>query len=191
MSKPESMSPLLDFSIPLFRDSDPLVIQSPVPGQPTAILQFTNLADWRRHVLGLRLRGATPPIFRRKHDQALQLLFMAWLDVTVIKLAELGALATFEGACKARYPNQEFRGLENALKYLIEHEGLVDEAFRVYRETGGAIVQNLLPTSKDGSGSGFSEIRNRLAHGDPFEILPWCGLFEIVRDLIDFMYPAT
>jgi len=167
---------LLNFSIPLFRDASPLQIAGPTLDNPATIFQFTNIEDWRQHVRGLRLRGDIPEIFRRKHDHVLQVLFLAWLDSAVIKLAELGALATLEAAIKGRYTDQEFRGLEQALEHLLD--------------TGSPVVQNLLRTSKDGSGSGLSEIRNRLAHGDPFEIMPWAGLFEVVRDLIDFMYPS-
>ncbi|MBS2127077.1 hypothetical protein KEX41_02265 [Burkholderia thailandensis] len=31
-------------------------------------------------------------------------------------------------------------------------------------------------------------IRNSLAHGDPFDGLPWGGLLELVRDLIEYAY---
>ena len=188
MSIFENAPLLLDFSIPLFRDSNSLQFPRPVVGQPAAIQQFIDIADWRKYVLDLRLSGSVPEISRRKYDQVLRLLFMAWLDDSIIKLAELGALAALEGAIKARYPDK-FNGLEAALKYLVKSGGVTDEALRVFRETGMPVMQNILRTSKNGSGSSLSEIRNRLAHGDPFEIMPWAGLFEVVRDLIDFMYP--
>ena len=34
----------------------------------------------------------------------------------------------------------------------------------------------------------LAEIRNSLAHGDAFDALPWSGLLELVRDLIDYAY---
>jgi hypothetical protein len=34
----------------------------------------------------------------------------------------------------------------------------------------------------------LSDIRNALAHGDPFDSLPWSGLLELVRDLIQYAY---
>jgi hypothetical protein len=34
----------------------------------------------------------------------------------------------------------------------------------------------------------LAAIRNSLAHGDPFDDLPWSGLFELVRDLIHYAY---
>ena len=181
---------LADFAIPLFRDSQPLQWVGPIPGNPVDITQFTCMEQWRLHVHGLQLRGDAPKIIRSKHEHMLRVLFLAWMDAAVIKLAELAALAALEGAIKARYPKQRFKGLEAALKHLVEHGGVTDDALPVFQQSGGVMVQNLLYTPKDRSGSGLSEIRNRLAHGDPFEVMPWAGLFEVVRDLIDFMYPS-
>ena len=31
-------------------------------------------------------------------------------------------------------------------------------------------------------------IRNSFTHGDPFDGMPWGGLLELVRDLIEFAY---
>ena len=185
---------LLDFSVPMFRDSEPLQIVGPVPGNPAAIREFTNLADWRSYVLGLQLRGSVPKAFRRYHNQTLRALFLAWLDGGVIQLAELWALATLEGAIKTRYPRINERakeegikvpGLEYALRYLVNQGGLTDEALR---ESGARVLQNVL---KGGNGSSLSEIRNGLAHGNALGGMPWGGLFEVIRDLIDFMYPAA
>jgi len=184
---------LLDFSIPIFRDGEPLQIVGPVPGNPAAIREFNNLADWRSYVLGLQLRGSVPKAFRRYHNQALRALFFAWLDDGVIQVAELWALATLEGTIKARYPEMKerakeegikFPGLEYALRYLVNQGGLTDEALR---ESGARVLQNVL---KDGNGSSLSDIRNGLAHGNALGGMPWGGLFEVIRDLIDFMYPA-
>lgn len=182
-------APLLtDFCVPLFRDSGPLQIVGPVSGNPAAIRQFTELADWRNYVLGLRLRGSVPKLFRHSHNQALRALFLAWIDCGMIQLAELWALATLEGAIKARYPEIKQRakpcGLENALQHLVNQGGLTDEALR---ESGARVLQNVL---KGGNGSSLSEIRNGLAHGNALGGMPWGGLFEVTRDLIDFMYPA-
>jgi len=34
----------------------------------------------------------------------------------------------------------------------------------------------------------LAELRNSLAHSDPFDGLPWSGLLELVRDLIEYAY---
>ncbi len=183
---------LFDFSVPLFRDNNPLQIVGPGPGNPTMIREFRDLASWRDHVLGLRLRGGAPTIFQQKHDRVLQLLFLAWMEPSIIKLAELGALATLEATIKARYPEAgKSWSFSKLLDHLVKQGNLVDSDLPVSRESGCAVVSNLLSDSKIGGGPGLNQIRNRLAHGDPFETMPWAGLFEVVRDVIDFMYPAS
>lgn len=119
----------------------------------------------------------------------LRVLYLAWLDDSVIKLAELAALANLEAAIKARYRLKATDMLESALRHLVNEIGVVDSDLRVVRECGGSVVVNLLKASS--GGPAVSEVRNQLAHGDPFETLPRAGLFEAVRDLIDFMYPPA
>lgn len=178
---------LSDFSFPIVRASDPLVLVGPVPGNPAAVLQFTNIEQWRQRVLSLRLSGTPPDAIQRNYERMLRVLFLAWLDASVIKLAELAALASLEVAIKQRY-QLKFRGLEPALEHLVDKVGVRDADLRSVRECGGTVVSRLLLKSPP-DGTALSEIRNRLAHGDPFETMPWGGLFEVVRDLVDFMYP--
>jgi hypothetical protein len=188
---------LLDFSFPLFRDTKPLTVIGPTSGSPASIRQFTELSDWRQHVQGLSLRGNVPVEFRQKYDRALRLLFMAWLDETVIKIAELAALATLEGAIKMKFQKEQFKGkgLAAALKHLLENTDISDADLPIWKETGGAVIDNIWVDGKDKSKKSrlyltLNKIRNRTAHGDPFEEIPWGGIFEVVRDLIDYMYPA-
>src|SRR5260370_8645470 len=49
---------LLDFSIPIFRYSDLLQIAAFEPGNPVPVRQFTDLGNWRNHVLKLRMSSA-------------------------------------------------------------------------------------------------------------------------------------
>ncbi len=170
---------LLDFSIPIFRDSDPLQIAAFEPGNPVPVRQFTDLGDWRNHVLKLRLSSAVLKAIRDKHDQVLRTLFMAWFHPDVVKLAELGALAVLERGIRMRYSTRKFKaGLTFPLRYLLECGGVRDEDLRTYPGAGVGVVQNLLRACKERSRESLCEIRNRLAHGDPFEITPWAGLFE-------------
>jgi hypothetical protein len=173
-----------------FHENAPLILPGPVLGNPVAIRQFSTLDQWRDYVAGLRLNGNPPEAVERAYEHMLRVLLLAWFDAAVIKLAELAALARLESAIAIRY-NKKFRGLEKALEHLVEHGGVTDAALRTFQESGGSIVANLLRKKNGELGSGLSQIRNRLAHGDPFETMPWAGLFEIVRDLIDFMYPRA
>jgi hypothetical protein len=177
----------LEFSSDANRGAGPLLLPGPIPGNPVALRTFSDIEQWRGFVLGLQLEGHPPDLIHHSYERMLRVLYLAWLDASIIKLAELAALACLEASIKSRY-NEKFSGLEAALKYLVGKGGVTDRALRSVQISGGAVVQNLLRNSKDGSGSGLSEIRNRLAHGDPFEATPWAGMFEVVRDLIDFMY---
>src|SRR5258708_28314521 len=100
---------LLDFSIPMFRDSGPLQIAAFEPGNPVPIRQFTDLGDWRNHVLKLRLSSAVPKAIRDKHDQVLRTLFMAWFYHDVVKLADPGALTVLGRAITMRYSPRGFK----------------------------------------------------------------------------------
>jgi len=80
--------------------------------------------------------------------------------------------------------------------YLVDNDGLTDAALPFTQHYGGSII----PVLRRGQTTGrqfnsgiteqqtLSEIRNSLAHGDPFDGLPWGGLLELVRDLIEYAY---
>ena len=176
------------FTAPVTREVEPLLIPGPVPGNPVALRQFRYIEEWQQFILSLRLSGHPPQEIQRHYERMLRVLYLAWLDASVIKLAELAALASLEGTIKWRYQPKQFKGLAAALKHLVTDAGVRDSDLRVVRECGGAVISNLLRSSPPDPAS-LSEIRNRLAHGSPFELSPWGGLFEVVRDLIDFMYP--
>lgn len=173
---------------PLLRENDPLRWIGPVSHDPVAVREFTRLDDWRAYVLDLCPLSEPPELIARGYARTMRLLYLAWLDAAVIKLAELVALAALESAIQYRY-SKRFRGLEAALRYLIQYGGVTDGDLRVVRDCGGSVVANLVKTGP--GGPALSEIRNQLAHGDPFETMPRAGLFEVVRDLLDFMYPPV
>jgi hypothetical protein len=178
----------LDFLSAVIHEAGPMLLPGPISGNAVALRTFSDIEQWRGFVLGLQLQGSPPDIVQHNYERMLRVLYLAWFDASIVKLAELAALANLEAAIKNRY-SKKFKGLEASLRHLIEKGGVTDGALRSVHISGGAIVGNLLRKSKDGNGSSLSEIRNRLAHGDPFETMPWGGLFEVVRDLIDFMYP--
>jgi len=80
---------------------------------------------------------------------------------------------------------------------------LVDKRVQKY---GGAVVRNLYETDAAREARLYEvqsdrkvkramaavppmtidAIRNRAAHGDPFDTLPWGGLLEVVRDMIHY-----
>ena len=81
------------------------------------------------------------------------------------------------------------------LKYLVEKDGLTNDKIPMVRRCGGNVVSHLTPPTgdakpilSDNRNSCLSDIRNSLAHGDPFDAHLWSGLFELIRDLIDYAY---
>ena len=63
-------------------------------------------------------------------------------------------------------------------------DGLTDQKIPMVRRCGGSAIGFVNGESKPD----LTEIRNRQAHGDPFDGLPVGGLLELVRDLIEYAY---
>jgi hypothetical protein len=167
----------------------PLVVPWPVPGNPGGFVSFANFAEWRTFVMNLALRETIPGIVIAKFERAQKLHILAWIDFDLIKACELVALTALELAltdrygpkAKAKYGNTAFAHL---LRYMPEHDGLTDDKVPVIRRCGGTVV-DLLTSKREPS---LADIRNDSAHGYPFDGLPWAGLLELVRDLIEYAY---
>jgi hypothetical protein len=87
--------------------------------------------------------------------------------------------------------------LEGLLRYMVEGDGLTDGALSFVRQYGGSVLPHLYETdaartarqaTQSPQQTTLAAIRNSLAHGDPFDGLPWSGLLELVRDLIHYAY---
>ena len=149
----------------------------------------------RIFILNLRLHEAIPEVVSVKFLRAQKLYFLAWADFDVIKAGELMALTALELALKDRYGKKMLAAL---LQHMVpEKDSLKDEKIPMFKKYGGSIVANLYETdasSKARTGTTvastmtLAEIRNSLVHGDPFDALPWSGLLELVRDLVEYAY---
>ena len=157
-------------------------------GRPNKLfLEFYHITEWRDYLLPLQIRSArVPTIHADAYHVALRMLLLAWADTCLIKPAELQALRSLESALRGVYfqvlfecrresnsklIREKFRpGLGDFLEYMAAHDGL-DPA--------------LHNESKKTTGNALSVIRNGLAHGDPFNGLPWGGLLEAVRDVME------
>lgn len=171
------------------RSSDPLRIVWPVPNNPAAIMEFVTFAEWKDFVLRLGLQRRTPEIVRLKYERAHKLYLLAWLDFDLIKAGELIALTTLELALTDRYGDKvrDKKGqisFSRLLRYLPDHDGLSDAKLPMVQRSGGTAIEFL--TGK--AHPSLNEIRNSLAHGYPFDGLPYGGLLELVRDLIEYAY---
>jgi hypothetical protein len=180
--------------LPIDRSHDPLVLPWPVSGNLGGFRIFCTIAEWREFILDLGLHEAIPEVVSGKFQRAQKLYFLAWIDFDVIKAGELMALTALELALKDRYGNKK---LATLLQHMVEKDGLKDEKIPMFRKYGGSIVANLYEThasrkARKGTNVAppmtLSGIRNSLAHGDPFDDLPWSGLLELVRDLVEYAY---
>ena len=171
------------------RSTDPLLIVWPAPGKPAACVSFSTFVEWRDFVLRLGLKRAVPEIVAAKFERAQKLHLLAWLDFDLIKAGELVALTSLELALADRYGNmvRDKKGriyFHRLLNYLPKHDHLTDDKVPMIRRCGGSVV-DMLTGKRHPS---LAEIRNNLAHGYPFDSLPYGGLLELIRDLIEYAY---
>jgi hypothetical protein len=179
----------LAFAATADRSSEPLQMIWPVAGNPVGMITFSTFDEWHNFILDLSFRRAVPDIVRLKFERALCLHLLAWLDFDLIKAGELVALTTLELALTDRYGDKvrDKRGkiyFHRLLAYMPKHDALTDAQIPIVQLSGGTgigfLTGKVQPT--------LAEIRNKLAHGDPFDGLPYAGLLALVRDLIDYAY---
>jgi hypothetical protein len=193
------------FDISTDRSDKPLQLYWPGATSPVECRTFSDFSEWRDFIEGLSLKRPVPQTLARKFARAQRLYILAWVDGhDIIKAGELAALVALELALRDVYPTvyqkRDKNGnfirayLEHGLKHMVEHDGLTDGAMPIYQKYHWPVVANLYKRKKEEPTMTLVDIRNSLAHGDPFDAMPWSGLLEVVRDLIDYMYrtwPAT
>lgn len=170
------------------RREGPLTLVWPVAGNPAGILFFSEAAEWRTFVQSLGLPRGIPQIVAAKFRRAQMLYFLSWLYSDLIKAGELVALATLELALNDRYGAKvkkrgAYRSFAELLAFMIQ-DGLTDDKIPMVKRSGGSAIGFVNGNVKPS----LAEIRNRQAHGDPFDGLPYGGLLELVRDLIQYAY---
>lgn len=159
----------------------------PMPGRLDAILAFEHAEHWRSFVADLSLDDRVPQVVLAKYSRAQRVLLMAWIDPDLIKAAELVAMTALELALAERHAARHRRKAPRfsiLLRELIERDGLSDDQIPMVARCGGSAIGRLT----DEVHPSLREIRNSLAHGDPFDGLPVSGLIELARDIIEFAY---
>lgn len=174
------MSGLDHISLNPNRDA-PLVMPWPAPQIGVAMLSFSTPEQWLEFVSSFDLHPAVPLIVSAKYLRAQKLYYLAWEDFDIVKAGELMALTALELALKDRYGKKDLSVL---LKHMVEVDGLTDSDVPLVRRCGGSAVKRLTGEVRPT----LADIRNSLAHGDPFDGLPQAGLIEMVRDLIEYAY---
>jgi len=174
----------------------PLHFHWPMPGNLGAVVSFVDASQWRKFVLSLGVHPSLPEIVKLKFYRAQKLYFLGWLDIDLVKAGELAALVALELALKDRYLSKiqaSLRAsgkkpppimLHHLLIHMVKEDGLTNEKLPIFQRTGGNPIARILGDAKPS----LADIRNSLAHGDPFDGAPQAGLLEMVRDLIDFAY---
>ncbi len=161
-----------------------------MPGNLGGCISFSTFGEWQRFVQRFELHPAIPRIVSAKFERAQKLHLLAWVDFDLFRAGELVALTTLEVALKDRHGDKvrDKRGnisFRRLLQYMVRHDGLTDNrVLMVQRCGGGSVVPRLIGEVKPA----LADIRNDLAHGYPFDGWPQAGLFELVRDLIEYAY---
>ena len=89
-----------------------------------------------------------------------------------------------------------FPQLHALLDHMVKADGLRNEKIPMAKKYGTKIMADLDEMEAPGveqrkAPNGpmmLSRIRNSLAHGNPFDSMPWAGLLELLRDLIEYAY---
>lgn len=177
------------------RKSSPLTFMWPSPGFPGGQpIAFASFSDWRAFVLDLGLRQVVPKIVTDKFERGQKLLLLAWIDFDLFTTGELIALTALELALRDRYglkvKRQKGKSLfADLLLHMVTVDGLADPKVPMLQRCGGGTVVGFLTGKCEPT---LADRRNGLAHGDAFGMSgagSYCaGLFELVRDLIDYAY---
>ncbi|RQS48537.1 hypothetical protein DIE00_11405 [Burkholderia sp. Bp8989] len=88
-------------------------------------------------------------------------------------------------------PAEERLSLSGLLKYMVEHDGLGNNSLPSLCSYGRPIATLLYGhqgSDETAKTTSLVSIRNGLAHGDPFDGLPWSGLLDVIHDLIEYAY---
>lgn len=161
-----------------------------MPGNIGGVISFKDFSGWEAFVEKMGLRDGIPQIVSAKYLRAQKLLLLSWIDIDIIKAAELVALTALELAVRDRYGQQTKTAYGNMsfahlLRYMPAYDGLSDDKIPMYHRCGGGAYVGLLTGETDPS---LADMRNEGAHGYPFDGFPRSGLLELVRDLIEYAY---
>jgi hypothetical protein len=165
----------------------PLLLPWPLAGNPGGFIEIAKADDWRALIGAIGIDRRIPDIVHAKFDRAQTLYLLGWIDLGLVKAAELAALIALELAVMDRYGgkvSKSKRSFAALLKYMVQSDGLTDAQIPMIARCGGKAIGQLTGDTRPT----LAERRNTLAHGDPFEGLPTGGLLELVRDLINFAY---
>ena len=162
---------------------------------------FQYFEDWFGAIVALDLTAQVPAAMTHKWTRVQNVLLTAWIESDLLMVGDLIAFTALEYAVLDRYghlalprpqynpkkPNALMRvSFSKALDYMVTGDGLTDAQLPFTQRYGGSVTRRL--TIKNSVEPTLPQMRNRLAHGEPIESGPGCGVVELIRDLIDYAY---
>ena len=158
--------------------------------------QFISIKEWYAYIRTLRIQPKQVAIpYIDAFDEALRALFLSYLFPEFSKLGEMKALAVLEGALKEAYrhkmcertvkpkapgtnPTVEHRprcaSLDECLEWAVKYDSLEPK-----------LVDSTIGRRR---AEALNVIRNKQMHGTFEEMLPWGGLFEVIKETIEYAF---
>ncbi|MHB1280567.1 MAG: hypothetical protein ACYCYL_04955 [Acidithiobacillus sp.] len=149
------------------------------------IKHFASVEQWYDYVQSLRIKPhqVTLP-YVDAFDEALRVLFMTYIIPEFCKMAETKAFATLEGALKEAYHHKTCKtvsnkihrraGLADCLEWAEKNDGLTPDLF-------DKTIGQRRPEA-------LNVIRDKQMHGKFEEMFPWGGLFEVIKETIEYAF---
>ena len=148
-----------------------------------SLRQFASVYEWYGYVKSLRIQpGRVLLAYMDAFDEALRILFMAYALPEFAKSGEMKAFATLEGAllvayehkmCETRKGQHRCAGLGKTLEWAERYDALRPGRVDLSKASHHAL----------------NVIRDKQMHGRLLEeTLPWGGLFEMVKETIEYAY---
>lgn len=149
------------------------------------VRQFGSIHEWYDYVKSLRLQPKQIFLpYVDAFDEALRALFMTYVLPEFCKMAEMKAFATLEGALLAAYEHKMCKNGEG------EHRcAMLAKILEWTNKNDDLPVEWYKRDRSKRSRNDLNVIRNKQMHGEIFEeTLPWAGLFEVIKETIEYAY---
>lgn len=158
------------------------------PVENGQIRVFSNLQDWCDYVQSLRIQpGKVDLPYLDAFDEALRALVMTYFSPGFCKLAESKALSTLEDALKRAYKHQMCKFSKQNPQ---EHQkcvglGQILDWVEQYDPHYRNLADNTIGLRRPDA---LNVIRDKLMHGRQEETLPWGGLFQVIKEMIEHAF---
>lgn len=160
------------------------------------IKNFYHISEWRDYLINLQIYGINvPKINADQYNEALRILFLAWFEPLLTKLAEFKALCALESALRDAYCQQwqkqiqskkkckeKLPSLGEMIQYMTEHDNLPTLFYNKPKAARDG------KTDKPPNWNTFNSIRNDIAHCKVLNTMQYGGLINEVREIIRHAY---